>query len=77
MVWLHETKYGVEVLKNREICDFVESRPNTEKVLLTSKSETYYYDRVMQVQTFCQEQEQEHEQFAILPLSNLALCRCV
>ena len=34
-------RYGVAVLKNKEICDIVESRSNTEKAQL---SETYYHD---------------------------------
>ena len=34
--WIHQ--YGVTVLKNSEICNFVESRSNIEKEVLTSKS---------------------------------------
>ena len=33
--WIHQ--YGVAVLKNSEICDFVESRSSIEKEVLTSK----------------------------------------
>ena len=56
-------QYGVTVRKNSKIYDFVESRFNIEKEVVSSKrnllvlfySETYYHDWVIQVETFCQE----------------------
>ena len=72
--WIHQ--YGVAVLKNSEICDFVESRSNIEKEVLTSERNllvlflewNLLWPSYARINFF-----PEHEQFAILPLSSLVL----